>query len=112
MAKKDDRDSLLRPPKRWLGGWGSRPSIISRCGTRHRGCGTGARADAGCLIFSRFRGPDAGRGRDTSPHGRDALTRAFAWIGGLSLTSRIPGTRSRAQRTQSPDAGRGADAER
>ena len=34
----------------------------------------------GCLIFSRVCGPDAGRGRDTSPHGRDAITRAYAGI--------------------------------
>ena len=37
-----------------------------------------------------------------SPRLRDTLTREF-WIEKEMLTSRIPGTRSRAQRTRSPD---------
>ena len=46
-------------------------------------------------FFPAFAAPTRVRGRDTSPHGRDALTRGL-------LT----------QRSLSPDAGRGADAER
>jgi hypothetical protein len=36
MAGKGDSKSLLRPPKGWLGGWGSSPSFSLLQGARLR----------------------------------------------------------------------------
>jgi hypothetical protein len=72
--------------------------------------------DVGCLIFDCWRAPVAGGGieifnfaprlRDASPHGRDALTRAFARI------AHAKPRQEHGVEPQSPDTGRGADAER